>query len=111
MKLVSGKALAGLFKLVADQVKCVLLNSCFTEAQGLAIGKVIPLVIGTTTEISNDAGRAFSQGFYQALGDGKGIVEAFEWGRTQVGVQGYDDEMDLFVLLVNGARVTGALAA
>jgi hypothetical protein len=35
-KLVNGEALAGLFKLFADQVVCVVLNGCYTDVQAEA---------------------------------------------------------------------------
>ncbi|MEO0986252.1 MAG: CHAT domain-containing protein [Cyanobacteria bacterium J06639_14] len=48
LKFVNAVALSGLFELVADQVECVLLNACYSQAQAIAIAQHIPyVVVGT----------------------------------------------------------------
>ncbi|WP_243146822.1 CHAT domain-containing protein [Scytonema sp. UIC 10036] len=46
VKLVSTNALAGLFKLFADKVECVLLNACYSELQAEVIKHHIDYAIG-----------------------------------------------------------------
>ena len=45
-ELISTEALADLFSLFADQVECVLLNACYSEAQAKAIAQHIGSVVG-----------------------------------------------------------------
>jgi hypothetical protein len=97
-RLVTGDALAGLFALFQDTVKCVVLNACWSEAQAHAIRRHVPHVIGTRAEILDEAAQAFSAGFYKAIGAGKDIPFAFEAGKARVHIQGCGGE-DLFVLL------------
>lgn len=66
-QLVSTEALADLFKLLAQQVECVILNACYSEAQAAAIHQHINYVIGTNNAIKDNVAIAFSKGFYTGL--------------------------------------------
>jgi tetratricopeptide (TPR) repeat protein len=82
-KTIPPDALASLFKLVNDYVKCVLVNTCFSEKQAKAISQYVPIVIGTRKEISDSAAIKFSTGFYTALDPDlsqKSLVKAFDSG-------------------------------
>ncbi|MEM4204515.1 MAG: CHAT domain-containing protein [Candidatus Methanomethylicaceae archaeon] len=90
---VQPEALSALFKQFVDQTKCVILNACYAENQAIAIAKHIDYVIGMKQEISDEAAIAFSRGFYLALGAGKTIEEAFEFGRIQIMLQGVPEHL------------------
>ncbi|MGK7893302.1 MAG: SIR2 family protein [Xenococcus sp. (in: cyanobacteria)] len=79
-KLVRGKALAALFELFADKLECVLLNGCYSKEQAEEIGKYIPYVIGTKQVIGNEAAIDFAVGFYDALGAGLSVEDAYKHG-------------------------------
>ncbi|WP_414621421.1 effector-associated domain EAD1-containing protein [Calothrix sp. CCY 0018] len=67
-KSVSPSALASLFKLHADYVKCVLLNACHSEKSAQTISQYINYVIGMNNSILDNPAIAFSEGFYDGLG-------------------------------------------
>ena len=67
-KPVSPEALASLFELHVNYVKCVLLNACYSEEPAMAISKYIDYVIGMNNPIKDKAAIAFAQGFYDGLG-------------------------------------------
>lgn len=77
---VSGKALSQLFELFSDKMECVILNACYSESQADAINKHIDYVIGMRREINDKASIEFAVGFYDALGAGRSVEEAFEFG-------------------------------
>ena len=81
---ISTQALGGLFKLLANQVECVILNACYSQAQAAEIKQHINYVIGTVTAIRDDAAIAFSKGFYTALFSGKSIESAYELGKNRI---------------------------
>src|SRR5688500_15649070 len=54
------EALASLFSLVTDYVKCVLVNTCYAEKQAKAIAQYVPVVIGKKKEISDTDAIKFS---------------------------------------------------
>ncbi len=87
---VSTIALANLFRLFKDQVQCVVLNACFSEAQANAIVEHVPYVIGMSHEMPDDAALRFSTGFYKAIGAGKNIDFAFELGVNAIELDGLE---------------------
>jgi hypothetical protein len=87
------EALAALFAHFADRVRCVLLNACYSLAQAEAIARHIPFVIGMSQEISDKAGIAFAVGFYQALGAGRSIEDAYDLGCVQIMLQNIPEHL------------------
>lgn len=77
---VSSQVLSGLFALCASYVECVILNACYTASQAAAINKHIKHVIGMRREIKDTAAIQFSIGFYDALGAGRSVEDAFKVG-------------------------------
>jgi hypothetical protein len=82
--LVSADALAELFSHCAGDVRCVLLNACNSQPQAEAISRVIPYAIGMQGEVPDEAAIEFAVGFYDAVGAGKTIDEAFAIGCTAI---------------------------
>lgn len=78
------EALAGLFALFTDHVECVVLNACYSQSQAKAINRHIPYVIGMKEKIKDKAAIEFAVGFYDALGAGKSVEKAFEFGRNAI---------------------------
>lgn len=101
--LVQPDALAALFEQFANQVQCVLLNACYSETQAQAIAKHIEYVIGMNEAIGDTAAIAFSIGFYQALGAGRTIVDAYKLGCVQIRLQNIPEHL-VPVLIKKGIR-------
>src|SRR5437588_3667191 len=76
-QLVSSEALAGLFKLFADRIKCVVLNACYSAIQAHAIAAHIDFVVGMNKAIGDSAAIEFATAFYDGLGAGESIQFAF----------------------------------
>lgn len=87
-KLIDNDAIGSLFELFSDKVKCVFLNSCYSESQATEISKHIPFVIGMKSSVNDKAAIAFSVGFYSALGAGKDIAFAFKMGVVAIKMEG-----------------------
>lgn len=83
-QLVDSNALAELFAEFATQIECILLNACYSEVQATALTQHINNVIGMNQEIPDAAAIAFSIGFYDAIGAGKSIEEAYRLGRSAI---------------------------
>ena len=97
-KAVPTKALSSLFQLFKDTVRCVVLNSCYSEHQARVIRQHIPYVIGMRSSILDSAAVALSTGFYKALGAGKDIPFAFNMGKISIQMEGVSGG-NLLVLL------------
>ncbi len=85
---VKAQALANLFELFADQVKCVVLNACYSEVQAVAIVAHIDAVIGMNQPIGDTAAIRFAEGFYRGLGAGRDVEFAYRLGRNSLELQG-----------------------
>ncbi len=85
--LVSNEALSDLFNIFANQVECVLLNACYSDIQATTISHHINYVIGMKQAIRDDAVIVFSRGFYEALGYGKFIEDAYNLGCNAIKIQ------------------------
>lgn len=97
-QLVSTDALARLFKLLKSHVQCVILNACYSEIQAKAINEHIEYVVGMKQAIGDRAAINFSKGFYRALGNGKSIEEAFEFGCNAIDLQSLPDYLTPILL-------------
>ena len=89
---VAGPALARLFKIfVAKGLRCVVLNSCYSQEQAAALAQHVDCVIGITGEIVDSAAFAFAAGFYTGLAQGETIQTAFDLGCAQIAIMGGPD--------------------
>lgn len=89
---VSVRALSNLFSALKDNIRCVVLNACFSEKQAEAIAEHIECVVGMTTAISDEAAISFAAKFYQALAYGKSVQDAFKLGCVQTDMEGLDEQ-------------------
>ena len=80
--LVSSDALAGLFELFQNEVKCVLLNACYSEMQAKAIHQHIDCVVGMNKAIGDRAAIKLATEFYKALATGRSFDFAYQFARN-----------------------------
>lgn len=73
---VGAHALADMIRTAAPSTRLVVLNACFSEAVSAALSGVVDCVVGMRGSIGDVAARAFSIGFYRALGYGRSIGNA-----------------------------------
>jgi tetratricopeptide (TPR) repeat protein len=95
-KTIPPDALAQIFKLVNEYVKCVLVNTCYSESQAKAIAQYVPIVIGTRKEITDSAAIKFSTGFYTALDPDltqKTLKNAYESGCIAVRFENLEEHL------------------
>lgn len=93
VKPVTPKALAALFKLVSDQVNCIVLNACYSDIQAQAIAEHIFCVVGMKEAIGDKAAIAFAVGFYKALGAGESVERAYGFGCAEIGLENIPEEL------------------
>ena len=84
IKFVPAQPLANLLQLCEDHLECVVLNACYSDVQGDAISANIPFTIGMRDVVEDNVAIKFSQGFYDAIGAGKGYESAFKWGKVAI---------------------------
>ncbi len=93
VELFSTDSLAALFELFSGTIECVVFNTCNSEAQAEAVNKHITYTIGTKRKLKDKAANEFSSGFYNALGAGKSIEEAFQIANIAVRTKYSQEEL------------------
>ncbi|MBK9962724.1 MAG: CHAT domain-containing protein [Saprospiraceae bacterium] len=71
-------ALNRLFRLFKSDVKCVLLNACYSKEQAQVISNHGIYTIGMNKDIEDSAAIDFAVGFYQSIGEGNEYLFAYE---------------------------------
>ena len=87
---ISVDGMVKLFKSAGQSVECVVVNACSTERLARGLSSVIPYVIGMRQPVGDHAAITFSIGFYQALGAGRPIEQAFDTGVAVMMMHGGD---------------------
>jgi hypothetical protein len=87
-KMVTTEAIGSLFSLFGNTIKCVILNSCYSENQATEISKHIPFVIGMAKAVPDDTAISFATSFYDAIGAGRDIEFAFRFAVTNINLEG-----------------------
>lgn len=70
--------LADLFEPLHATVEAVILNACYHESQAHAMNRQVPYVIGITSALPSKTALECVADFYEALGAGKSVEEAFQ---------------------------------
>ena len=84
--------LADLFSLLRDNIRCVVLNACYSETQAEGIARAIDCVVGMTRAVPDEAALHFASAFYTGLGYGRSIATAFKLGSNSMGVYAAGEE-------------------
>lgn len=85
---VRGVALGRLFRALKDNLRCVVLNACYTADNAAGLAEVIDCVVGIEDAITDTAALQFATAFYRALGYGRSVQEAFDLGQVQIELAG-----------------------
>jgi CHAT domain-containing protein len=72
-------------------VVLVVLNSCASQPQIEAMSDSVPMIIGTSGALDDEAARRFTAAFYRTLGNGNTVAEAFRDGKDTVDLHGKED--------------------
>lgn len=82
------KALAELFQIYSPPLQCVVLNACYSIAQGKLISLGVPYTIATEGAIADKAAIEFSRGFYDGITANRDIPFAYDEGGRAVALAG-----------------------
>jgi len=77
-KFVSKEAIVAKMSTLADNIRVVVFNSCFSTNQAEAVTQHVEVAIGMNADIGDEAARVFAAQFYSAIGFGRSVQEAFD---------------------------------
>jgi hypothetical protein len=100
---VGTEALTALFRTLKDNLRVVVLNSCYSYAQATAIQEVIECVVGMNDSVDDTAARIFASAFYRGLGFNRTIGESFDQAKTALLLEGFDQDAEIPELLASDA--------
>jgi hypothetical protein len=83
--------LAKLFHHFKDNLKCVVLNACYSDAQGEIIRQEIDNVIGMRSAVDDEVARRFAVAFYDAVFAGTDFRTAFDLACTALDLNNLPD--------------------
>jgi hypothetical protein len=83
-QVIPADTLSDLFRILKKNIRCVVLNACWSEVQARAIIEYIDAVIGMSMPISDDAAHRFAAGLYRGIGFGQSLKTAFELGCNEL---------------------------
>jgi hypothetical protein len=75
---VAGAHLARLLGQFNQNLRCVVLNACYSEEQAQAIVQEVDCVVGMSTAVADRAAIRFAAKFYEALAYGQDVRAAFD---------------------------------
>jgi hypothetical protein len=104
--LISTEALSGLFELFSSQIKCVVLNACYSELQARAIAQHIEAVVGMQRAIGDHSAIEFAIGFYDAIAASRTPSEAFRFGCNAIQLAGAEGHLIPSLLLQSNITKT-----
>lgn len=85
-KPVSPAAMTSILR-VANHLRCVVLNACWSDTLAQALLASCACVVGMANSVEDATAIAFAAGFYRALADGKNVATAVEAGRAEALVE------------------------
>ncbi len=91
-QVVPARALSSLFSTLKDNIRCVVLNACFSKAQAEAIAEHIDCVVGMSDAIKDLSAISFAASFYQALAYGRSVQDAYNLGCNQIYMESLKQE-------------------
>jgi hypothetical protein len=91
-KFVSKEAIAATMNALADNIRVVVFNSCFSAGQAEAVTQHVDVAIGMNAEIGDEAARVFAAQFYSAIGFGRSVQEAFDQAIAALMLEGIPEE-------------------
>ena len=88
---VEAEPLAQLFHHFKEDLKCVVLNTCYSDIQAEAIRKEIDYVIGMKAEVGDESARKFAVAFYDGIFAGTDFRTAFDLACTALDLNSLPD--------------------
>ncbi|MGL5060131.1 MAG: CHAT domain-containing protein [Microcoleus sp.] len=91
-KLVSQKAIVTTMSTIADNIRLVVFNACFSQDQAEAVTQHVETAIGMSDAIGDNAAKVFAAQFYSAIGFGRSVKQAFDQGISALLLEGIPEE-------------------
>lgn len=100
---VKARPLANALSTQGNKLKCVILNSCFTDSTAAKIASEIKYVIGMRGSVDDDTAGKFAARFFEELNHGKSIVYAYLGACSSIEIDDIND-YNKPIIFIKGTR-------
>jgi hypothetical protein len=88
---IAPQSLNTLFEILKDDIRCVVLKGCVSEAQAQAVSSTIDCLVAVPSGLGDKGAISFCASFYLALGWGRSLREAFHVALNEIYLLGVDE--------------------
>lgn len=74
-------------------IRCVILNACYSETVAEALAEVVPCVVGMEAEVTDAYAVSFAVALYDAIGEGLEYPDAYAIAESSLGMEGGLEEV------------------
>lgn len=92
----------GILSQSSNQIRCVLLNACFSEQQAVHISESVDIVVGISSEIADTTAVRFASTFYGVIGEGESVKTAFDLACEDIGLDRLPTQQSLRLIVRDG---------
>jgi hypothetical protein len=97
------------FQHLSKRPRIVFLNACWTAENLEELGQVIDFVIATRRKVFDSVAIDFAAKFYELLGNGQPVRNAFNLTRKQFDIDGTKDRVEMYELLIGNDAGKGKM--
>ncbi|HEX7316646.1 MAG TPA: hypothetical protein VF297_22280 [Pyrinomonadaceae bacterium] len=108
---VSLQAMAGLFKILKDNIRVIVLNVPYADGLAQQLRWVVDFTVSMRGALDEETARTFSAYLYQALGYGRTVSEGFDLAVNQLMLDGVAGSAAPSLYVRPGANMSSRLAA
>jgi hypothetical protein len=91
-KFVTKEAMAQTLAAASSGIQVAFFNACYSRGQAEAVVEHVPMAIGMSTSIGDEAARVFAAQFYSAIGFGLSVGAAFRQAKAALMLEGIPEE-------------------
>ncbi|HEV7681511.1 MAG TPA: hypothetical protein VGO68_05280 [Pyrinomonadaceae bacterium] len=100
-----------MLKILKDELQVLVFNACYTKQNALTLSETFNYTIGMNDTLDEQSAIDFSASFYQALGFGRTVQEAFELAVNRLGLEGRISSKKPFFLSRKGLDTSLSLVS
>jgi hypothetical protein len=98
-----------IFRHLSKKPKMVFLNACWTAENLDDLGRLADFVIATRNTVFDEAAIGFAEKFYESLGQGQPVRNAFDLTKDQFDIEGTSDQVVMYELFVRKGAGKGKM--
>ena len=88
VKLISKEVMATVLATVADDIKLLVFNACFSEKQAEAVAGIIGAAIGMQDPVDDETAITFASQLYSSIGFGLSLRRSFDQAKARLVMEG-----------------------